>query len=194
MSKVKLISVVGYTSFGIVLLLLFGTCHDGDFASVGKAKQRRERPLVDSTQHYEIGTTLHFGANGHSELFRVAGWSSTEESHTWTEGTSAVLALPGLPPHKPLRFSAVLAGLTNGNILEFQPVDVYANDRKVASWKVGSGRETFSALIPPTPEQSAGILKLEFRIPKAFVPKDAGISLEARQLGLCFFGIEITEA
>lgn len=182
---------MGSIFFGI--LLFVGACHDGDFARGGSAKQRQELS-VDSIVHYETGTTLEFGAKGHSEPFRVAGWSSTEATHTWTEGNLAVLALPGLPPSKPLRFSAVLAGLTNGSILEFQPVKVYANGHKVASWKVGAGRGTFSALIRPTPEQSAGVLKLEFRIPKAFAPKDAGISPEARKLGLCFFSIEITEA
>lgn len=170
--------------FGCVLLC---ACHKGDFAPVW---QKRDQSS-NSSAPYKLGTTIEFGVNGGSERYRIGGWSGTEGDYTWTDGKSAALLFAGVPARQPLRLTVLAAGMTNPPELRAQLVEVYANDNNVAEWTVGV-KGNYSANIPPLSESTGGTLKIEFKLPQAFSPKQLGLTAEPRLLGICVYSLSIT--
>jgi hypothetical protein len=177
-------------SNGGVLLLIAAA---GFFLATGCSKTK-VKPLNQSTgRDYTLGKKIVFGESGDSERFRVSGWSSTEKEITWTEGPLAVLEFTGLPSSTPLRLKMTLSALVNPPQLPSQPVEVYANGQKIASWEV-TGKAEFTALIPPKREADEETLKIELRIPKAVSPKELGLNNDPRVLGISCFDIMIAKA
>jgi len=66
-----------------------------------------------------------------------------------------------------------LAGLTKEPQLPAQPVEVYANQKKVAQWQVIEKKESIAS-IPTDVVGGTGALILEFRMPKAASPESIG--------------------
>ena len=139
------------------------------------------------------GTNVSFGAGGNSEPLRVSGWSGTEEEFTWTEGTSAVLAMRVSPTTDPVVLKMKLAGLTKDPDFPFQPVEVYINDQKVADWHVAEEPAEFSAAIPQEMTRSGGLLGITLKIPKATSPKALGLSDDSRVLGVSCFDLQLVK-
>jgi hypothetical protein len=127
---------------------------------------------------------IEFGKGGESEQYRLNGWSQTEEQFTWTEGTSAQIALPISPNQKGLKLTLTASGLIHEPELPFQPVEVYANGQKIVEWQAGNTAE-FVAKIAPEITKDGGTLTLEFRTPKATSPKALGLNQDPRVLGIC---------
>jgi hypothetical protein len=100
-----------------------------------------------TTTAYGVGTLVEFKTGGNPERYRVSGWSHTEAGFTWTDGQSAVLSfnLPADPG--PLVLKMKLAGLIKAPELTFQPVEIYVNQQKIATWQVGDTAE-FKADVP----------------------------------------------
>lgn len=139
-----------------------------------------------------VGQRIEFKQGGGSEPYRVSGWSQTEEKFTWSEGTSAKLQLPVGSDGGPWVLKVTVAGLINPPDLPAQPVEVYANDKKIADWQVGNTAD-FSAPIPESVNKAGGKLDLEFRIPKATSPKAIGQNSDPRILGICVHAIELAK-
>jgi hypothetical protein len=135
-----------------------------------------------------IGQVVQFTSD--SERYRVSGWSKTEGNFTWTEGTSARLALPIPVDAGPLTVKMTLLGLTQPPALPFQPVEVYVKDRKVAEWQVSASAQ-FTAEIPAELTKGMKTLNVEFRIPKATSPKALGMNTDIRTLGICAYSLEL---
>jgi hypothetical protein len=163
----------------LALLLL------GMFAQTGCNKS--------STSADVLGKPIEFKAGGNSEAYRVTGWSTTETNFTWTEGTSAKLALPVPANAGALVLKMTMAGLVHEPGLPFQPVEVYANGQKIADWQVGSNSE-FTTPVSAEMTKDGGTLSIEFRIPKAVSPKSLGISVDERVLGLCVRSLQLAKA
>lgn len=140
-----------------------------------------------------IGQRIDFAQGGASEKYRVSGWSKTEEKFTWSEGTSAKLLLPVGSDGGPWLLKVTMAGLIHPPDLPAQPVEVYANDRKVADWQVGNTAD-FAATIPDEANKAGGKLDIEFRVPKAASPKSLGQNEDPRVLGICVHAVELTKA
>jgi len=139
------------------------------------------------------GTKVSFGTGGNSEPLRVSGWSGTEEEFTWTEGTSAVLAMRVSPTTDPVVLKMKLVGLTKDPDLPFQPVEVYINDQKIADWHVAEEPAEFSAAIPQEMTRSGGLLGITLKIPKATSPKALGLSADPRVLGVSCFDLQLVK-
>lgn len=71
-----------------------------------------EKSTPASRADIAYGTKTSFGIGGKSESLRISGWSGTEREFTWTEGTSAVLAMQVSPTKNPITLKMKLAGLT----------------------------------------------------------------------------------
>jgi hypothetical protein len=141
---------------------------------------------------YALGKKVLFGESGDSERFRVSGWSSTEKEITWTEGPVAVLKFTGINTANSLRLKMTLAALVNPPQLPSQPVEVFANGRKIAEWQVGVKAE-FTALLPPGGNEQGDALTIELKLPKAASPKALGLSEDPRVLGLSCFDLTISQ-
>jgi hypothetical protein len=142
-----------------------------------------DNPIPSSDIDLAYGAQVSFGAGGNAEPFQVSGWSETETQFTWTEGTSAVLAIRVSPTTNRVVLRMHLAGLTKDPELPFQPVEVYVNDRKIADWQVAKPAG-FNAAIPQEMTQSGGLLRITLKIPKAVSPKTLKMSVDSRVLGV----------
>jgi len=136
-----------------------------------------------------VGKVIPFTAD--SERYRLSGWSKAEGNFAWSEGNSARLALPVPADAGPLTVNMTLRGLVHPPTLPVQPVEIYANDKKVADWQV-SDSAVFTAEIPAELTKSGGgTLNLELRIPKAASPESLGMNNDGRILGVCGYSIEV---
>lgn len=172
---------------------LFCIAVTGMFLAAGCSKAKD--PLIDNGatgRNYTLGKKVLFGVSGDSERFRVSGWSTTEKEITWTEGHSAVVEFTGIPSSSSLRLTATLAALVTPPQLPAQPVEVYANGKKIADWEV-IGKAEFTALLPPRTDQPGDSLRIEFKIPKSASPKQLGMSDDPRVLGVSFFDLVLTK-
>ena len=152
-----------------------------------------ETSVPGSDVNLAYGTKVSFGTGGNSEPLRVSGWSGTEPQITWTEGTSAVLAMRVSPTTDPVVLKMKLVGLTKDPDLPFQPVEVYINDQKIADWHVAEEPAEFSAAIPQEMTRSGGLLGITLKIPKATSPKALGLSADPRVLGVSCFDLQLVK-
>ena len=135
-----------------------------------------------------VGKVIRFKKGGESEPYRASGWSATEAEFTWSDGTSAKLALPINKDAAGLTLKVTAAALTGPN-LPFQPVEVFVNDQKIADWQVANTAD-FSADVPAELTKT-GVLNVEFRTPKATSPKALGQSEDPRVLGIAVHTISV---
>jgi hypothetical protein len=138
------------------------------------------------------GKRVSFAQGGNAEGYKGAGWSTTEEKFTWSEGTSAQLRIPVAATEDKISLKIRIAALVKPPELPSQPVEVLVNDQKVAEWQVGNTAE-FVAEIPPSLTKPGGSLNIIFKTPKAASPKTLGLSDDPRILGICCFDLELAK-
>ena len=141
-------------------------------------------PQALQSTRYTLGETIKFGAGGGSERFRLRGWSQTEAAFTWSVGASASLVFSIEPQSQPLLLRARLGGRP--------PVEVFANDEKIAQWEVSSPAE-FTATIPAHLVAEGGALIIELKTPNAASPKSLGAGEDVRELGIQCSEVAITK-
>jgi hypothetical protein len=177
---------------GVVLFVTVAT-----FACCGKANSdpvAQSSPSgLQATPHssssgadnnnYELGTVVRFGTGGGSERFRQSGWSNTENEFTWSIGNSAKLFFSIPSANQSLTLRMRLTGLTKSGELPMQPVEVFANGRKIADWEVSSTAD-FTAVVPAAIVKPGGVLTIELRTPKATSPKVLGMNDDPRVLAV----------
>lgn len=144
-----------------------------------------------TTTPYAVGTLVEFKTGGNSERYRVSGWSHTEADFTWTEGQAAVLSFNLSADPGPLVLKMKLAGLIKAPELTFQPVEIYINQQKIATWQVGDTAE-FKADVPAA-LINKGLLNLQLRMPKATSPKALGKNEDERVLGVRAFNLAFAQ-
>jgi len=160
-------------------------------ASNSSPEATKASPSVASNANeYSIGDKIYFGLDGNSATFKVSGWSDPEAKHSWTNGVVAVLAVRLPAWSKPISLKMKLGGLTKTPELPSQPVEVYANDVKIADWNVSELNE-YTAPIPPSITNNQGLLTITLKIPKAASPKSLGISEDVRLLGLACMEVSL---
>jgi hypothetical protein len=141
----------------------------------------------------EYGSKINFGKGGNSEPYKSAGWSTTEEKFTWSEGTSAQLRIPVPATNDPVTIKVRMAALVKPPELPSQPVEVFINDQKIVDWQVGDTSE-FVARIPPDLTKKGGVLNFNIKTPKATSPKALGLSTDPRILGICCLELELAKS
>ncbi|MEY2494769.1 MAG: hypothetical protein QOJ45_1261 [Verrucomicrobiota bacterium] len=147
--------------------------------------------VAPSASEYSIGDKIDFGTNGNSQSYKVSGWSGAEPNFSWTEGIVSVLALRISPVADPLTLKIKCGGFTRNPEVLSQPVEVFANDQKIADWNVRELAE-YSAPIPPAISQSGGVLTITLKIPKAVSPKSLGAGQDSRLLGLSCLEVSLS--
>jgi hypothetical protein len=168
---------------GVALSLIsLGACNRS-------AKDANEAPAPPDVS---FGTKITFGQDGNSGPYKTAGWSKTEEKFTWSEGTFAELRFSIPSTDDAIALTMRLAALVKPPELPFQPVEVYANDQKIAEWQV-SDTALLTASIPHNITKLGGPLTISFKTPKATSPKALGLSADPRVLGICCFDLELSK-
>lgn len=135
---------------------------------------------------------IQFGVGGEGKVYQVSGWSGTEQNFTWSEGKAAVLRLPVPTDAGALQLRLKMAANTYPPTLLSQPVEVYANGKKIAQWDV-SAIADFVARIPGEVTSSSPWLNLELRTPKSTSPRALGASEDTRILGVCCLELQLAK-
>jgi hypothetical protein len=176
---------------GLLLLCTQVSCEKTTPTASQPTSPAAANSLANAVPGSVVGKVIQFTPD--SERYRVSGWNKSEGASAWSEGTSARLALPVPADAGPLTLKMTLRGLVQPPTLPFQPVEVYANDQKIADWEV-SESAAFTAEIPAELTKSGGgTLSLQLRISKATSPKSLGINTDARILGVSCYSIELTQ-
>jgi hypothetical protein len=136
-------------------------------------------------------TQYTFGAGGNAASIKTSGWQKAEEQFTWTDGKQATLVIPITAVDTPVTLRMQAQGMIKEPEFPTTPVEVLANDRKIADWEVGN-TAPFSAPIPPEITKAGGKLTLTFKIPKAASPKELGKGEDVRVLGMCVHNLELS--
>jgi hypothetical protein len=139
---------------------------------------------------YSYGTTLLFGKGGNAAAACVSGWQTPEDEFTWSDGTTAVLALRVPAGDSAITLQARMSGMIKEPEFPAQPIEVLVNDKKVANWQVGN-TAAFRAPIPRDLTKAGGVLVITFRIPQANSPKKMGLSEDARVLGVRIYDLSL---
>lgn len=168
------------------------------------AKSAEARPRL---QAVDYDMTIYFGIGGDSQRVRIEGWSGVERFFTWTDGTRASVALrfPSNSHDIQLRFE--IDDVFVPRDLPFQPVDVFVNSEKLASWQAGPTKSFTidvpgKLLRPPKAlsvrpnfiPEPGWVALIEFHIPKATSPKQLGIGEDSRLLGLRMRELHISKS
>ena len=155
--------------------------------------EARSKPETADGSSYSFGTVVTFGTGGNAPAYKLTGWHAQEAPFTWTGKGPAVLGFQLEPTTRPLEVKVIGAALTQPYKLPRQPVELYANGRKVADWQAGQALETLTAKIPPELLSETGLLKLEIVCPKAVTPNSLGLGPDLRPLGLQVHELSIAE-
>ena len=183
-------SALGHAGISLALALLIA-CHKGDFEPIRRPQpQPSAEPSLGN--RYQLGQKVSFRAGGNSESFRVSGWSVTEQDHTWTDGSVAILKFSGIPIGLPLRLDADVSGAVRSPSNLRQVAEVYANGKPIARWEVAASMEHVTAEVPALSEASGDALTIEFRILDPVSPASVGLGSDTRHLGLSFIELSIS--
>lgn len=138
------------------------------------------------------GQTYHFGKGGDGQSFLLGGWSEPGEGATWSEGSSAALAMHVAPDSQDLKI-----------VLNAEPylpaacpqlgVDVRMQGALLAHWQFERGKPVPSTTLALSPAQrrTDGNIVLSFSFDKARSPFESGESVDARKLALLLHSVSI---
>ena len=174
-----------------------GLCFWELFILHGLEPQEEEiwsKPETPEGSTYSYGTVVTFGTSGNGRAYKLSGWHNQEPQFTWTGKGSAVLGFRVPPPSRALEVKILGSALVHPPKLPQQPIELHANGRKVAEWKVGHDLQSYRATIPPELLDDTGLLKLEIICPKAATPNSLGIGSDLRALGMQVHEMTIAEA
>jgi hypothetical protein len=141
---------------------------------------------------YTIGDKINFAAGGNSEPFKVSGWGGAEQEQSWTIGPVAVLAMRIPSATEPLMLRIKCGAFAKPPEVPSQPVEIFANNQKVADWDVRDRAEYTAPLSPAILAAGGDLLTITLKIPKAISPKALGTGEDPRLLGLATFEASLT--
>ena len=151
--------------------------------SLGCGRDQPHLPRPSLAHNYELGETISFATGGDSARFRTTGWSSPEETGTWTDGPVAAVALRILPTAAPLLLRIRMHAQTKPPEVLFQPLVVHVNGQSVASWQVAD-EAVFTALVPREIAAEGGLLTIELHFPQATTSAEREEANEGRRVGI----------
>jgi len=124
------------------------------------------------------------------EKFLLGGWAGQGESHRWTVGEHADMAMSivGLMG-RDLLLRIECAGFLAGGMIEHQSVEVLVNGSKVASWM--ARRLAWHEVIVPNGLIVNGDMQVSLLIGNPAAPVDYGMSKDTRKLGVRVQAMEI---
>ena len=142
---------------------------------------------------YSLETVVPCDASAACKRLQRGGWAREADGpFTWTVSTRPKMKFSLAPVKGHLGLRMRLVGNINPPELPLQPVEVFANGRKVAVWFVGAP-DDFYATIPSSAVGGDGKLYLELSIPHAGkLPTSA--PEETRRFGIGCYELEISKA
>ncbi len=140
----------------------------------------------------KLGSAIDFKKGGNSRHYQMGGWSEAEPWGTWTDGAISKLRFAlDAPPAKDLTISVRFAAfLPRKNARD--TVQVLANGVVVDTWQIDQTDEVERTVrIPRDVAKRSEFLQLTFVIANPMSPAEAGLSDDARKLGIGVSQIEV---
>ena len=141
---------------------------------------------VQSFPEYSFGEKLMFGQDDGIDSCLGTGWCQPGSNGTWTEGavSQIALSLNSLPSNDTITLTACLKAFVN-DLNPLIEVDALVNDILVAQWIFNSGEiRDVSAQISAAVLEPKSPMTITFKISGAESPRDLGIGIDTRRLGL----------
>ena len=149
-------------------------------------------PKIHDFPEAVAGQTYHFGKGGDGQSFLLGGWSEPGDGATWSEGSSAALAMHVAPDSQDLKI-----------VLNAEPylpaaypqlgVDVRMQGALLAHWQFERGKPgpSTTLVLSPAQRRADGNIVLSFSFDKARSPFESGESVDARKLALLLHSVSI---
>ena len=144
---------------------------------------------------YAPGETITFGKGGNSGLYLERGWSSPDESGTWTLSPEVELVLNlDRVPQAAMPLTVLAQAFTPSERPALE-VSVVVNGTAVAEWRFAAGEleHPRTALIPADVLKLKAPLHLAFRFSGLASPRELGLSSDPRLLGLFVKSLRLGE-
>jgi hypothetical protein len=165
----------------------------GSVYDSGACRLDEELEVSADVQHYTYGTSIQFGMAGRGEFYALSGWGAQHGRHCWSIDHSASLVFRIDKPKSDLILSATFIPNVHPGAINRQRILVKANGLRIDSWEATEREKiTFKTVIP---QQLAdeGVLVLDFELPDAISPAEAGTGADTRILGIALISIKIAE-
>ncbi len=153
---------------------------------------RTSEPAALQLPEYRMGETIAFVENAPSVRYLQRGWSTPEAGHTWMDGTVAELSIPmsRIPPG--LKASFLVRAFIEPQKLPKQRYRIFLEGDKLAESEISS-QEPVRIDLDIDTAGTTGILRFVLEAPDAAVPKDLGIGLDGRRLGLALLNVQLSD-
>ena len=133
---------------------------------------------------YEYDTEILFGEGGNAQRYLLGGWDRYDTCAQWTDGKNAALAiqLQSTDLDHSLTINA-MPWLGWGAIAQ-QRVIVTANGHHVGEWVFDQQETQEKSMVIPHAVLDGDIQTISFELPDSKSPKDLGINVDPRELGI----------
>jgi hypothetical protein len=146
------------------------------------------RVILPVCEPLRIGETIGFSNRGNGANYLLHGWAIPEERWVWTNGIQATIGFR--PEFKERKAGDLLLVIEGHAFVSTQhprlAVDVLANGRKLGEWQfmVGVDAGQLATGVPRDLVREDDDLKITFRIDDPVSPKELGMGVDNRRLGL----------
>ena len=139
---------------------------------------------TDVLRNYELGTEILFGKTGNANSYMGIGWSSCQSNYCWTMGNIAELTLPVEMGNTDLEFQVRFKPFIDEIKSPQQRIGVSVNGTQLTEWLVSNHEPQNQSLIIPAELAQGEALQIRFHFPDAVSPKELGLSIDTRPLGI----------
>ena len=184
-----------------VLMLTFLIRNPVCPAENGMAPDRRRlgfhlRSLTLKKRLPKVGDTLDLAATEIDDPPLIAGWSGPEPTGRWTLGHEATIAWDVRGQEEDLTIRVDGDALLHEKV-PLQDIELWANDRRIASWRFQYGEVSplpARLSVPRELIRNRDVLKLTFLTRNPVCPAELGISPDARALGFRLRSLTLMKA
>jgi hypothetical protein len=138
------------------------------------------------------GQTYRFGKGGDGQNFLLGGWSEPGDGATWSEGSSAALAMHVAPQVQNLKIVMNAEPYLTAAYPQLG-VDVLMHGVLLAHWQFERGKPgpNTTLVLTKTQRRADGNIVLNFSFDRARSPLESGESVDARKLALLLHDVSI---
>ncbi len=120
----------------------------------------------------------------------VVGLSYPESWGTWSEGNTVEFSFTNMPKSNLIVKFEAKAFLAKQR--DFQNVDVYVNDKRVAKWQYKMGKPMPNTILEiPLSQIKNGAFKIKMKIENPVSPQEVGYNADSRKLAISFINLKI---
>ena len=170
-------------SYGVTEYVSAGNAYDAtSYRETGKIY----RPEQGDSRAYKLGELLYFGDTHDvtAQKYMVRGFS-IDADYAWSDGKDVEMNFDLGEVGKNLKLSLVFKAAMN----RFQRCYLYANSTPIGNF--AATRASMKSFIIPKEEIINGSLAIRMLLPDCYNPATHGTGADDRDLGICFFSVQI---